>query len=300
MKQKLILLYSLMVCCLQADNTSFIFEVSEENGRWRLRADNLLLHGNLEPLAEAYERKDLLDLWYHFGLASAGQYFGQRDSDRGGALISKPKYTSDQEKELNAKIKTKAGELLARLPNHAEFMSDYLERFAVSDDALEYSNVTNCLGLMEKLGSPECVRKLMHYLDDERRPGDKYWGGMSSGGTRPRPISYEAITGLDRVFGEMSPIGAECHSNQGFSVGQVPAARAKLKAWWASDAAKPFREHGRVKNVALAALRQGSAGDSKPIKPTEADYGWSWNPWLTGGVLALVILAVTWFAAKRR
>lgn len=259
--------------------------------------------GDLGPLVQAFNDRDLPVLWYV-------------------VTAAKPhKPTPEESVEYNAFLE-KAKQLLSQIPQHTQRHIDILEvkaqigeELAIRPDGTPnwYPPKEHDFKTMEEvkewdlkamrsfvgtgrefnqlvdLGSAECVQTLMTYVWDDRRVG--FVSDMNGHYTRAESNGLKALHSLRRILGDSRPDKSFIGERDPYFGENLEAVRAAYRDWWQSEKSLPWRKTifptSRAPILAKLTLEE--------TKQVEEASGELWLYVLCG----FLILMVVWFSAKR-
>ncbi|MFO1439775.1 MAG: hypothetical protein U1F81_15745 [Verrucomicrobiaceae bacterium] len=269
----------------------------EEDSRSRaaLKAQMQELHvafhrGDFSAIDAAVARKDLPLLWYIAGVAT--------DREIGNHPILWKELTTVEavvkhKLELSTQVLEYLRPRLSSIPGHAKLMGDRVELMSGTLGLADRANPTGPLRIMGAVGSMECIQQIGRFLNDPRCPKERYFDRNSG---MPFPVSnaHAACYDMHRALGASSPLGQPAHiDTRKFGL---------LRAWWDSDAARPYREWNyedyepmpppRKRAVSLrppAAKSLSTAGNPGPASSLNIPAIWPVLAIITLGALAAVL-----------
>lgn len=253
-----------------------------ERSTFRWEADGKLHRGDLSPVDTAFQRRDLQDLWYFFGMAASSQYGHGRTQAEEDQL--KNTFTESAIEAMNGKIRAHAGSLLAQIPGHAVLLGDQIEAASNAppgwDPKNEHARVHNMLAL-GRLGTPEAIQQMGRFLQDKRNPQASLHTSSDAG--VPMPNWFHAAYALDDALGKKSPLE-----------GKRPASGIlkddhfkELQQWWQSEASLAYRQPLPGLPPALASA---SSIGQQGVLATKDDAGGASGQWFFLVCLMAVLL----------
>lgn len=186
--------------------------------------------GDFSAIDAAVARKDLPLLWYIAGEATDREIglhpVVWRELGPVEAMVKR-------QLELSSQVLEYLRPRLSSIPGHAKLMGDRVELMSGNLGLADLANRTGPLRIMGAVGSMECIQQIGRFLNDPRCPKERYFDRNSG---MPFPVSnaHAACYDLHRALGAASPLGQPAHiDTRKFGL---------LRAWWDSDAARPYRE----------------------------------------------------------
>jgi hypothetical protein len=231
----------------------------------------VLRQGDLSPIYDAYQRKDLETLWRVFFRSAVNWYI--RDYQSGRARADGGSISDGQWRELNLRIKFYSGRLLAQVPGHAVFLGNKIDNLTdrppfINAPDISPENARDYFLPLRMLGSVECIQQIGRFLFDQRNrlsaaevaksfPLSEYEECLALGGVGDLVVSPNTILASEalgwifngREFGdnllfENLPYPesnlVELHGLFGIRVAQ---------RWWLADASKEYRKPLREKDA---------------------------------------------------
>ena len=189
--------------------------------------------GDFSAIDAAVARKDLPLLWYIAGEAADGEIGNHhtvwRELGRVEAVVKR-------QLELSTEVLEYLRPRISSIPGHAKPMGDRVERLSGNLGLADVANRTGPLRIMGAVGSMECIQVLGRFLNDRRCPKERFFD-RNSGMPFPESNGEVACFAMHQALGAASPAGTQAYllggKNSGFQ---------KVRDWWASDAARPYRE----------------------------------------------------------
>lgn len=273
---------------------SWLQAFAEDAGRsaFRWEADGRLHRGDLSPIDAAFQRRDLPDLWYFFGMAASYQYGYGRTVAEEQEL--KNTFTESAMKVMNSKIRAHAGSLLAQIPGHAAYLGDPIEAASAAppgaDPKNEHLRLHNMLAL-GRLGSPEAIQQIGRFLEDKRNPRAPLH--TSADAAPPMPNWFNAAYAMDEALGKRSPLEGK-RPNSGIL---QDAHFKELQGWWRSEAGLSFRQP--LPGLPLSSAPAPPVAESTVHLTQTAPALWVLIAGLSGILLAVLYYALQGWSRKR-